>query len=581
MAINLTINGSTFQYPEQGDELWGANATDWAVAVTNGMLQKAGGLFQLLGEVDFGSAYGITSIHFQSRTPNSASVGSLRLARTDVINWRNQANSADISLSVNSSNQLLFNGAALGNFVSVSDTSTIDLTLTGTDLTADIIADSVDNSLLAPMATLTIKGNNTGGSSNPLDLNVTQVTAMLNPMVGDSGSGGTKGLVPAPATGDFFKFLKGDGTWASVSGSGDVVGPASATDNAVVRFNLTSGKLIQNSLATLDDFGTFYTPASGTFGTGVNTTVIGMLSSAPVIDITNFILKDNNGYAAVNWNLDTLADSNNVASADWLNRVLKDSTGTTNLDWSGSGISITGFLNLDSEDADTVPYLDSSKNLVSSTVTPTQLGYLDSFIPVDTGGTGQTSYTDGQILIGNSSGNTLTKTTLTAGNGISVTNGAGSITVTNTGTPPGVIIAYGGTSAPTGYLLCDGTSYLRTDYANLYTAIGNAYGTADGTHFNVPDLRGQFLRGVTGASGNDPDASSRTAMKTGGNTGNNVGSIQADELRSHTHPYNGTPQAAQNFPGGGMSSGSNSTTSATGGNETRPINAYVNFIIKT
>jgi len=49
------------------------------------------------------------------------------------------------------------------------------------------------------------------------------------------------------------------------------------------------------------------------------------------------------------------------------------------------------------------------------------------------GGTGQTSYTDGQLLIGNSTGNTLIKAVLTAGNGISIANGAGSITITNTG----------------------------------------------------------------------------------------------------------------------------------------------------
>jgi hypothetical protein len=49
------------------------------------------------------------------------------------------------------------------------------------------------------------------------------------------------------------------------------------------------------------------------------------------------------------------------------------------------------------------------------------------------GGTGQTSYTDGQLLIGNTSGNTLTKATLTAGTGISITNGNGSITIESSG----------------------------------------------------------------------------------------------------------------------------------------------------
>ena len=58
--------------------------------------------------------------------------------------------------------------------------------------------------------------------------------------------------------------------------------------------------------------------------------------------------------------------------------------------------------------------------------------HVSGTLPVANGGTGQTTYTNGQLLIGNTSGNTLTKATLTAGTAISVTNGAGAITVTNT-----------------------------------------------------------------------------------------------------------------------------------------------------
>ena len=54
-------------------------------------------------------------------------------------------------------------------------------------------------------------------------------------------------------------------------------------------------------------------------------------------------------------------------------------------------------------------------------------------LPVGNGGTGQTTYTNGQLLIGNTTGNTLTKSTLTAGSGITITNGAGSITIAASG----------------------------------------------------------------------------------------------------------------------------------------------------
>lgn len=67
------------------------------------------------------------------------------------------------------------------------------------------------------------------------------------------------------------------------------------------------------------------------------------------------------------------------------------------------------------------------KNVPLSTVTGT--------LSVANGGTGQTSFTNGQLLIGNSVGNTLTKATLTAGSGISITNSAGGITIASTVSP--------------------------------------------------------------------------------------------------------------------------------------------------
>lgn len=84
----------------------------------------------------------------------------------------------------------------------------------------------------------------------------------LTVMVGDSGAGGVKGAVPAPAAGDAAagKVLKADGTWGTLAGTGDVVGPASSTDNAVARFDSTTGKLLQNSTVTIGDTGRMVLP---------------------------------------------------------------------------------------------------------------------------------------------------------------------------------------------------------------------------------------------------------------------------------------------------------------------------------
>lgn len=69
-------------------------------------------------------------------------------------------------------------------------------------------------------------------------------------------------------------------------------------------------------------------------------------------------------------------------------------------------------------------------------------------------------------------------------------------------TPAGVIEAYGGSSTPpTGYLYCDGSAVSRTTYASLFAAIGTYWGVGDNsTTFNIPDLRGYYLIGVSGAT---------------------------------------------------------------------------------
>ena len=87
-------------------------------------------------------------------------------------------------------------------------TLTSDITGTGTGSFATTIANNVvTNAKAADMATQTIKGRNTAGTGDPEDLSASTVTSMLNVVVGDSGSGGTKGLVPQPIAGDANKIL--------------------------------------------------------------------------------------------------------------------------------------------------------------------------------------------------------------------------------------------------------------------------------------------------------------------------------------------------------------------------------------
>ena len=93
--------------------------------------------------------------------------------------------------------------------------------------------------------------------------------------------------------------------------------------------------------------------------------------------------------------------------------------------------------------------------------------------------------------------------------------------------PSGVIVPYGGATAPTGWFLCDGTEVSKTDYATLYAVIGDSFGTAsDSSHFVLPDLREATTKGVglTGKSNNHYDSD-----------GVALGEFVDDRVQSHTH----------------------------------------------
>lgn len=161
---------------------------------------------------------------------------------------------------------------------------------------------------------------------------------------------------------------------------------------------------------------------------------------------------------------------------------------------------------------------------------------------------------------------------------------------------------------PTGFLLCNGASVSRTTYSALFDVIGTAFGTASGTTFNLPDFQGRFLRGRDNSAGRDPDAASRTAQNTGGATGDNVGSVQETRTQEHKHvspvvvrgsidgnlyhvggewPHGSSTVSGQsyNYVGRAGTSASTGPFWHTSGiidtsQESRPINSYVNFIIK-
>jgi microcystin-dependent protein len=101
-------------------------------------------------------------------------------------------------------------------------------------------------------------------------------------------------------------------------------------------------------------------------------------------------------------------------------------------------------------------------------------------------------------------------------------------TVTSAISPTGSIVQYGGSSAPTGWLLCDGSAVNRTTYAALFAVVGTTYGSGDGsTTFNVPNFKGRV------AVGRD---SGQTEFDVLGETGGaKTHTLSTAEMPSHTH----------------------------------------------
>lgn len=178
--------------------------------------------------------------------------------------------------------------------------------------------------------------------------------------------------------------------------------------------------------------------------------------------------------------------------------------------------------------------------------------------------------------------------------------------------PVGTILAWAGEmkSIPDNWKFCNGRSLNKKKYPALFEAIGANWGGDGAPKFNLPDLRGLFLRGIDAGKGRDPDTQKRTPSKPGGKP-NGIGSLQDDSFQNHAHnngPHLHDFNALNNSASISYESGINprnipssiwprySTFEAQSeilgpkryhtrrdifiGEETRPKNAYVYWIIK-
>jgi hypothetical protein len=111
VSLLVTLNSVNYIIPTPQETGWGTNLDNFFVGIAAGCLQKSGGSFTLAADVDFGASFGLKSLYYNSRSANIATSGTVRLASADPgVVFRNNANSANLILTTNASDQLTFNG---------------------------------------------------------------------------------------------------------------------------------------------------------------------------------------------------------------------------------------------------------------------------------------------------------------------------------------------------------------------------------------------------------------------------------------------------------------------------------------
>ena len=156
----------------------------------------------------------------------------------------------------------------------------------------------------------------------------------------------------------------------------------------------------------------------------------------------------------------------------------------------------------------------------------------------------------------------------------------------SSGIPAGILAPFAGSTAPDGWLLCDGSAVSRATYSSLFGVIATTYGAGDGsTTFTLPDLRGRMALGLDNMGGTSADrVTNIQADAMGGADGEENHLLTVEELAAHTHTVEiGSLTLADGWEDATTTNSGPITSSSTGGDQAHnnmPPFMALNYLIK-
>jgi trimeric autotransporter adhesin len=429
----------------------------------------------------------------------------------------------------------------------------------------------------------------TGGVTNAMLAGSISNSNLLNSSLSVTAGGGLTG-----------------GGLVSLGGSTTLSIPAGGVTNSMLtNSSLTvtaGGGLTGGGLVSLGGSTTLSIPAGGVTNSMLTNSSVTItagtgLSGGGVVALGGSVTLDNTGVTNITTGAGltggpiTTTGTISIATGGVTNAMLAGSISNSNLlnpsvtVTAGAGLTGGGLVSLGGSTTLSIPASGVTNAMIAGPVIETK------------GGTGQTSYTTGDTIYASAT-DTISKLPIGSTGQVYTVIGGIPSWQTPSAIPTGTLLDFAGTTAPTGFLLCNGASLSTTTFAALFSVTGYTYG-GSGPNFNVPDFRGRFARyadTMGTAAGRDPGPRDATQAQTQSTA---VNGLAMDTIGNHQHtgwtnPVQGLGGSAtgttQPYTGAGMVVQPGVQTAGAGshthnltqpvGAETRPINVSCFKIIK-